>query len=108
MDNFFGCEICTKKIKDQINFVLRYDTSEVTLNDHKNKTEIVMCDKTIDEIKTVAYDFFLKNNHICNKKEHVEIAYGNDGPFFSLVDDTGKYKLLCSLLLNHENDTFRY
>jgi len=106
MSTYFRCKTCTDKIKSDIDYVLSFDISEVTFNDYLNETKEIMNDKTLDDIKGVIDKVLNSSNHVCNGTDHIWIYYGNDGPFVH-TNECGKVKILYSILLNPENDTFR-
>ena len=107
MTHYFKCEICTEIIKKEVDYLLTFDISEVTYNNYLDNAKNVMHDKTLDEIKEIIHNELLQSRYICNSIEHVRVVYGNDGPFIEFTDKNGIDKSLCSILLNHENDTFR-
>lgn len=103
MDLYFGCEYCTKLSKTHINDILTYDISEVSVNDYSTqKKDKVFKNAEYDEILEYINQTFKKSQHLCDGINHINVAYNNDGPFFSV---NGKH--LYSVLLDPENDTFR-
>lgn len=109
MTKYFNCSTCTEKIKKEIDNVLSFDITEVTLTDYMNKISEIVKNKELIDIKNMLDNILLNSKYTCDGINHICIRYGNDGPFIydsNFLDS--KSKCLYSILLNPENDTFRY
>jgi hypothetical protein len=105
---YFKCDTCTKCININISDTLDYDLSQVTVRYYLNNACCVFNDESKAKILAHIDKQLVANNHICDQTNHVQVSYGNDGPFFSFyLLMTKKYTVAYAVLLNPDNDTFR-
>ena len=120
---YFKCDECTKSINMNISNTLDCDLSQVTVCDFLCETNNRSVFENESKAKILEYidKQLIASPHICDQTNHVQVSYGNDGPFFSFYSSTKgypekpgstepnskKWVVWYAVLLNPENDTFR-